>query len=212
MKNTRTNKNHNNNKITKKYVFISLLLLTLGFISITTAIYLQPSHYKGDTFTNAKSSISSTTSTASTSSSSSSLSTSSDNSDNNIYNTHTEHNSAEVENNYSQETNNNSSEVNNNQSQETNNNSTTQVEQNTGDRAYQPTFKVECVSPKNDLYCVEHIPTGDKTKAITYEQADAFCKYMEQIAYGKTSLSHTMDENYNTWNGGTEQQSSETNE
>ena len=88
----------------------------------------------------------------------------------------------------------------------------TEVEQNTGDRAYQPTFKVECVSPKNDLYCVEHIPTGDKTKAITYEQADAFCKYMEQIAYGKTSLSHTMDENYNTWNGCTEQQSSETNE
>lgn len=75
----------------------------------------------------------------------------------------------------------------------------TEVEQNTGDRAYQPTFKVECVSPKNDLYCVEHIPTGDKTKPITYEQADAFCKYMEQIGNGKTSLSYTMDENYNTW-------------
>ena len=182
MKNTRTNKNHNNNKITKKHVFISLLVLTLGFISITTAIYLQPSHYKGDTFTNEKTSISSTTS--STSSSSSNSSTSSNDSDTDIYNVYTESNPTEVE---------------NNQSQETNNNSTTQVEQNTGDRAYQPTFKVECVSPKNDLYCVEHIPTGDKTKAITYEQANAFCKYMEQIAYDKTSLSYTMDSNYNTW-------------
>lgn len=210
MKNTRTNKNHYANKKIKIAVIATLTTLTLGFAGVSTAIYLQPSHYKGDTFTNAKSSISSTTSTASTSHSSSSLSASSDNSDNNIYNTYTEYNTAEVENNYSQETN-NSSEVNNTQSQETNNN-TTQVEQNTGDRAYQPTFKVECVSPKNDLYCVEHIPTGDKTKAITYEQADAFCKHMEQIAYGKTSLSHTMDENYNTWNGGTEQQSSETNE
>lgn len=212
MKNTRTNKNHNINKKIKIAVIATLTVLTLGFIALTTAIYLQPSHYKGDTFNNAKTSVSSTTS--STSSSSSKSSTSSDDSDTNIYNVYTESNSTEVENNYSQETNNNSTsqETNNNYSQETNNNTTTQVEQNTGDRAYQPTFKVECVSPKNDLYCVIHIPTGDKTKAITYEQADAFCKYMEQIAYGKTSLSHTMDENYNTWNGGTEQQSSETNE
>ena len=81
----------------------------------------------------------------------------------------------------------------------TESNSSEQVEQNTGDRAYQPTFKVECVSPKNDLYCVEHIPTGDKCKAISYEQAESFCTYMEQIAHGKTSLSYTMDENYDTW-------------
>lgn len=81
----------------------------------------------------------------------------------------------------------------------TESNSSEQVEQNTGDRAYQPTFKVECVSPKNDLYTVEHIPTGDKTKPITYEQAESFCTYMEQIANGKTTLSYTMDENYNTY-------------
>ena len=172
-------------------VITTSTLVTAGALTYS---YLQPSHYKGDTFTNAKTSVSSTTS--STSSSSSNSSTSSNDSNTNTNPIYTESNSTEVENNYSQETNNNS----------------TQVEQNTGDRAYQPTFKVECVSPKNDLYCVEHIPTGDKTKAITYEQADAFCKYMEQIAYGKTSLSHTMDENYNTWNGDTEQQSSETNE
>ena len=73
------------------------------------------------------------------------------------------------------------------------------TEQVAGSRAYQPTFKVVCVSPQNELYSVEHIPTGDKTKAITYEQAESFYKYMEQIAYGKTSLSYTMDENYNTW-------------
>ena len=212
MKNTRTNKNHNTNKKIKTAVIATLTTLTLGFGGVSTAIYLQPAHYKGDTFKNEKSSVSSTTS--STSSSSSSQSESTSDSDTNNYYVYTESNSAEVANNYSQETNNNSSnQVNNNQSQETNNNSTTQVQQNTGDRAYQPTFKIECVSSKNDLYCVEHIPTGDKTKAIPYEQAESFCTYMEQIAYGKTSLSHTMDENYNSWSGNTEQsQSSETNE
>ena len=182
----------------KTWKTIALSVITTSAIVTGGALtysYLQPSHYKGDTFTNAKTSVSSTTS--STSSSSSKSSTSTNDSDTNNYYVYTESNSNEVANNYSQET---------------NNNSTTQVEQNTGDRAYQPTFKVEYVSPKNDLYCVEHIPTGDKTKAITYEQADAFCKYMEQIAYGKTSLSHTMDENYNTWNGGVESQSTETDE
>lgn len=191
MKNTRTNKNHNTNKKIKTAVIATLTTLTLGFGGVSTAIYLQPSHYKGDTFTNAKKSVSSTTS--STSSSSSSQSTSTDNSDTNNYYVYTESNSTEVENNYSQETNNNTT------TQETNNDTTTQVEQNTGDRAYQPTFKVVCVSPQNELYCVEHIPTGNKTKAITYEQAESFCTYMEQIAYGETSLSNTMDENYNTW-------------
>ena len=116
MKNTRTNKNHNNNKITKKYAFISLLLLTLGFAGVSTAIYLQPSHYKGDTFTNAKSSISTTTS--STSSSSSSQTESTNDSDTNNYYVYTESNSTEVENN------NSSNQVNNNQSQQTTNNST----------------------------------------------------------------------------------------
>ena len=197
MKNTRTNKNHNTNKKIKITVIATLTTLTLGFAGVSTAIYLQPAHYKGDTFTNAKTSVSSTTS--STSSSSSKSSTSSNDSDTNIYNVYTESNSTEVENNYSQEVNNSSNQVNNNQSQQTTNNSTTQVEQNTGDHAYQPTFKVECVSPKNDLYCVIHIPTGDKTKAIPYEQAESFCTYMEQIAYGKTSLSYSMDENYNTY-------------
>lgn len=215
MKKTRTNKNHNTNKKIKTAAIATLTTLSLGFAGVTTAIYLQPSHYKGDTFTNAKTSISSTSSTSTSSSSSSDLSTSSNDSDTNIYNTYTEYNSAEVTNN------NSSNQVNNNQSQETNNSTTTQIEQRggtcmgqtSGDRAYQPTFKVECVSTKNGLYCVEHIPTGDKTKAIPYEQAESFCTYMEQIAYGKTSLSHTMDENYNSWSGNTEQaQSSETNE
>lgn len=125
MKNTRTNKTHNINKKIKIAVIATITTLSLGFIVLTTAIYLQPSHYKGDTFTNAKTSVSTTTSsTSSTSSSSSSLSPSSDNSDTNIYNSYTEYNSAEVENNYSQETNNNSTEVNNNQSEETTNNNT----------------------------------------------------------------------------------------
>lgn len=70
-----------------------------------------------------------------------------------------------------------------------------------GSRAYQPTFEVEQVSSKNDLYTVKHLPTGDTTKAISYEDANAFCTYMEQIAHGKTSLSYTMQENYNTWKG-----------
>lgn len=64
--------------------------------------------------------------------------------------------------------------------------------------AYNPTFKVECVNAKQDLYSVEHIPTGDKIKAVTYDEAMAFCSYMEQIAHGKTSLSYSMQENYNT--------------
>ena len=196
MKKTRTNKNHNTNKKIKTVTIATLTTLTLGFGGVTTAIYLQPSHYKGDTFTNAKTSISSTSSTSSSSSSDSSTSTY--DSDTNNYYVYTESNSTEVANNYQQET---------------NNNTTTQVQQNTGDRAYQPTFKVECVSSKNDLYCVEHIPTGDKTKAITYEQAESFCAYMEQIAYGTTSLSHTMDENYTTWSGEQQQsKSTETNE
>jgi hypothetical protein len=166
MKYTRTNKKHNANKKIKIAVIATLTVLSLGFIALTTAIYLQPAHYEGTTFTNAKTSISSTTS--STSSSSSNSSTSSNDSDTDTNPVYTESN-------------------------------TNEVEQNAGDRAYQPTFEIECVSPKNDLYCVEHIPTGDKTKAIQYSQAESFYAYMEQIAYGKTTLSYTMDENYETW-------------
>lgn len=68
-----------------------------------------------------------------------------------------------------------------------------------GSRAYQPTFEVEQVSSKNDLYTVKHLPTGDTTKALTYEDANAFCTYMEQIAYGKTQLEYSMDQNFNYW-------------
>ena len=105
MKNTRTNKNHNTNKKIKIAVIATLTVLTLGFIALTTAIYLQPSHYKGDTFTNAKTSVSSTTSSTSSSSSNTTESTNNNNTDtNSIY---TESNSNEVKNNYSQETINN---------------------------------------------------------------------------------------------------------
>lgn len=145
-------------------VITSSALVTGGALTYS---YLQPSHYQGDTFTNAKTTISSTTTSSSSTNSSESVETNDSNTNTNPVYTES------------------------NQSQ--------QVEQNTSDRAYQPTFKVECVSPKNDLYTVIHIPTGDKCKAIPYEQAESFCKYMEQIAYGKETLSYTMDENYNTY-------------
>ena len=115
MKNTRTNKNHNTNKKIKTAVIATLTTLTLGFAGVSTAIYLQPSHYKGDTFTNVKTSVSTTT-TSSTSSSSSSQSESTYDSDTNNYYVYTESNSTKVENTYSQQTNNNQSE------QTTNNN------------------------------------------------------------------------------------------
>ena len=117
-------KNHNTNKKIKTVTIATLTTLTLGFAGVTTAIYLQPSHYKGDTFTNAKTSVSSTTS--STSSSSSSQSESTYDSDTNNYYVYTESNSAEVTNNYSQEVNNSSNQVNNNQSQQTTNNNQSQ--------------------------------------------------------------------------------------
>ena len=68
-----------------------------------------------------------------------------------------------------------------------------------GGRVYQPTFRVVYVSPKYDLYAVEHIPTHGLTKAITKDKAEAFCKYMEQIANGKDKLTYSMQANYNTW-------------
>lgn len=154
----------------KAWKTIALTVITTSALATGGALtysYLQPLHYKGDTFTNAKTPISSTTS--STSSSSSNSSTSTTDCTTNTNPVYTESNTPE------------------------------QVEQTTGDRAFQPTFQVECVSSSNNLYTVEHIPSGDKTKAITYYKATAFCQYMEEIAYGKTSLSYTMDENYNTW-------------
>ena len=161
---------------TWKVIVITIIttasLITAGALTYS---YLQPSHYKGDTFTNAKTSVSSTTTSSSSSNSSESIETS--NSTTNTNPVYTESNSTE----------------------QLEQRGGTCLGQTSGDRAYQPTFKVECVSTKNDLYYVEHIPTGDKTKAITYEQAKSFCTYMEQIAYGKTTLSYTMDENYNTW-------------
>lgn len=117
MKNTRTNKNHNTNKKIKTVTIATLTALTLGFATVSTAIYLQPSHYKGDTFTNAKTHVSSTTS--STSSSSSFQSEPTYDSDTNNYYVYTESNSAEVTNNYSQEVN-----ISSNQSQQTTNNNT----------------------------------------------------------------------------------------
>lgn len=154
----------------KTWKTIALTVITTSTLVTGGALtysYLQPPHYTGDTFTNAKTTISSTTSSSSSSNSSESVETSDSSTNTNpIY---TESNQSES------------------------------LEQNNGTRAYQPTFKVECVSPKNDLYTVIHIPTGDSCKAITYEQAESFCSYMEQIAYGKTSLSYSMDENYNTY-------------
>ena len=102
----------------KTWKVIAITIITTASLITAGALtysYLQPSHYKGDTFTNAKTSVSSTTS--STSSSSSKSTTSSDNSDTYINNVYTESNSTEVDNNYSQETN-------NNQSSQTTNNTT----------------------------------------------------------------------------------------
>lgn len=153
----------------KTWKTIALSVITTSALATGGALtysYLQPSHYEGDTFTNAKTTISSTTTTSSLTDSNTSTST--PDSSTNTNPVYTESNSNEIE-------------------------------QNTGDRAYQPTFKVECVSTKLGMYTVEHTPTGDKCKAISYEQAESFCTYMEQIAHGKTSLSYTMDENYDTW-------------
>ena len=151
----------------KTWKTITLTVMTTSALVTGGALtysYTQPSHYEGDTFTNAKTTISSTTTSSSSSSSIESVETS--NSSTNTNSVYTKSNP---------------------------------TEQVTGSRAYQPTFKVECVSSKNELYTVEHIPTGDKCKAITHEEAESFYTYMEQIASSKTSLSYTMNENYNTW-------------
>lgn len=158
----------------KTWKTIALSVITTSALATGGALtysYLQPSHYEGDTFTNVS------TTTSSTSVSSSDTSTSTNDSDTNTNPVYTESNSSE----------------------QLEQKGGTCMGQTSGDRAYQPTFKVECVSPKNDLYTVIHIPSGDKCKPISYEQAESFCKYMEQIAYGKTSLSYSMDENLNTY-------------
>lgn len=161
----------------KTWKTIALSVITTSALVTGGALtysHLQPTHYEGNTFTNEKT-ISSTTSSTSSSSSNSSTS---------IKDTNTNTNSVYTE---------------SNSSEQLEQRGGTCMGQTTGDRAFQPTYQVECVSPKNDLYTVVHIPTGDKCKAITYEQAKSFCAYMEQIAYGKMTLSYTMDENYNTW-------------
>lgn len=66
--------------------------------------------------------------------------------------------------------------------------------------ALQPTFEVCYVfANKQDLYYVEHRPTGDKSPMMYEEEAEAFCAYMEDIAHGKEKLDYSMTTNYNTW-------------
>lgn len=163
----------------KTWKTIALSVITTSTLVTGGALtysYLQPSHYQGDTFKNEQSTSISNVST-----------------NNSIYD-----NSSTTESNNSNTTP-SSNYTESNSSETLEQRGGTCMGQTSGYRAYQPTFKIECISPKNDLYCVEHIPTGDKCEAITYEDAESFCTYMEQIANGKTSLSYTMDENYNTW-------------
>lgn len=74
-------------------VMTTSALVTAGALTYS---YSQPTHYKGDTFTNAKTSVSSTT--PSTSSSSSSQSESTNNNDTNTNTIHTESNQSQVSN------------------------------------------------------------------------------------------------------------------
>ena len=83
----------------KTWKTIALSVITTSTLVTGGALtysYLQPSHYKGDTFTNAKTPVSSTSS--STSSSSSFQSESTNDSDTNNYYVYTESNSTEVTN------------------------------------------------------------------------------------------------------------------
>lgn len=156
---------------------IPMVIATCALI-LFFAIDKQPSHYEGDTFTNVSTSVSNTSTSTSVSSSTESIEDT--NSPTNNDSVYIESNPTEV------------------------------LEQRGGtymgvtpsyNPPYNPTFKVDLVSSKNGAYTVEHIPTGDKIKAVTYDEAIEFCTYMEQIAHGKTSLSYTMQENYNTWKG-----------
>lgn len=73
--------------------------------------------------------------------------------------------------------------------------------------ALQPTFEIKHMGMGHDTYgtlietyTVIHRPTGDKVyKALTEEQANAFCNYMEEIAHGKEKLDYSMTQNFEYW-------------
>ena len=72
--------------------------------------------------------------------------------------------------------------------------------------ALQPTFEIKYISMAHtaygtiETYTVIHRPTGDKVyKALTEEQAKAFCNYMEEIAHGKEKLNNSMTQNFEYW-------------
>lgn len=50
-----------------------------------------------------------------------------------------------------------------------------------------------------DMTYVVFLPTGECSKLIPAEDALTFCKYMNNIAGGQTTLNHSLDENYNYW-------------
>lgn len=155
------------------------LTLSAGAIGITAYNSLQPAHYQGETFTNVSTSISNTTTSTSISSSSESIeiNNSTDNTDT-IYTEST-------------------------QSENLDQRGGTCMGRTSGVPgqvpAEQPTFSVEMVSTRNDVYTVKHNPTGQTTKAVYYDDAQAFCKYMESIAHGKQSLNYSLQDNYNYW-------------
>mgnify|MGYP003480528428 FL=1 len=72
--------------------------------------------------------------------------------------------------------------------------------------ALQPTFEIKYIGMAHtdcgtiETYTVIHRPTGDKVyKALTEEQAKAFCNYMEEIAHGKEKLNNSMTQNFEYW-------------
>ena len=74
-----------------------------------------------------------------------------------------------------------------------------------GTPALQPTYEMvftgitETNEERQEMACVVHRPTGDKTKALTASEAKQFMTYMEYIGGGKTKLTYTMQENYDYW-------------
>lgn len=175
MKSRSNKQSKHSNRIYWAIAYIPMVIATCALI-LFVAIDKQPSHYEGETFTNVSTSISNTSTSTSVSSSTESIETSdgSPNTDS-VY---TESSNTEV------------------------------LEQRGGTcmgatvgttPAFNPTFEVEQVSSKYDLYTVKHLPTGDSTKPLTYEDAITFCAYMEQIVCGKTQLEYSMDQNFNYW-------------
>lgn len=73
--------------------------------------------------------------------------------------------------------------------------------------ALQPTFGIKPIGMCNNVYgtlietfTVIHHPSGDRVyKAMSEEQANAFCSYMEHIAHGKEKLDYTMEQNFEEW-------------